>query len=55
MFITAVFLRSFMLRRSSEIPDSIVLTFQVPSFRVGLFVRIELAGETIITGFRLLT
>ena len=39
LLITAVFLMSFMLPRSSEMPVSVVLKFQVPSLRVGLFRR----------------
>ena len=50
---TAVFLRLFMLPRWSEMPVSIVLTFQVPSLRVGLFEDLEevVAGALIKTSF----
>ena len=52
---TVVFLKSFILPMLSEMPISklIVLTFQVPSLRVGLFEGLEdvVAGALIKTSF----
>ena len=50
---TAVFLRSFMLTRLSKRPVSIVLVFQVPSLRVGIFEGLEdvVAGAIIKISF----
>ena len=50
----AVFRRSFMLSRSSEMPVSIVLTFQVPSFRDGLisvFLKVQGVVRVLLFGF----
>ena len=56
---TAVFLMSFMLPRFSEMPENVVLTFQVPSLRVCLFKDLEeiVVGtliKTIFSAFGLL-